>query len=105
MRKEEFTRTITSKEVECLMLNIETAEPHNEIIVVSAKISDDKMLPFLRENYETETERICDIVDTKVTSERYALSLEDFMKYAHKVDTDNVAEDETENTGNSKITE
>lgn len=105
MRKEEFTRTITSKEVECLMLNIETAEPHNEIIVVSAKISDDKMLLFLRENYETETERICDVISTKVTSERYALSLEDFMKYAHKVDTDSAAEDETENTETSKITE
>lgn len=105
MKKEEFTRTITSKEVECLMLNIETAEPHNEIIVVSAKISDDKMLSFLRENYETETERICDIVATKVTSERYALSLDDFMKYAHRIDTDSAAEDETENTESSKITE
>ena len=105
MKKEMFTRTITSKEVEVLMLNIETAEPHNEVITVSAKISDDKMLSFLRENYETETERICDIVATKVTSERYALSLEDFMKYAYRVDTDSAAEDETDNTGSSEITE
>lgn len=105
MRKEMFTRTIVSKEVEVLMLNIETAEPHNEVIVVSAKISDDKMLSFLRENYETETERICDIVGTTVSSERYALSIEDFMKYAHKIDTDSPAEDETENTDSSKITE
>ena len=104
MRKEEFTRTITSKEVECLMLNIETAEPHNEVFVVSSKISDDKMLSFLRDNYETETERICDIVATTVTSERYALSLEDFMKYAHKVEKADAAEVEEENT-DSTITE
>lgn len=104
MRKEEFTRTITSKEVECLMLNIETAEPHNEVFVISSKISDDKMLSFLRDNYETETERICDIVATTVTSERYALSLEDFMKYAHKVEKADTAEVEEENT-DSTITE
>lgn len=104
MRKEEFTRTITSKEVECLMLNVETAEPHNKVFVVSSKISDDKMLSFLRDNYETETERICDIVATTVTSERYALSLEDFMKYAHKVEKADTAEVEEENT-DSTITE
>lgn len=104
MRKEEFTRTITSKEVECLMLNVETAEPRNEVFVVSSKISDDKMLSFLRDNYETETERICDIVAMTVTSERYALSLEDFMKYAHKVEKADTAEVEEENT-DSTITE
>lgn len=105
MRKEQFTRTIESKEVECLLLNIQTAEPHNEVFVVSAKISDDKMLSFLRDNYETETERICDIVATKVTSERYALSLEDFMKYAHKIEPADTAEDETEDTDSNTITE
>ena len=104
MRKEEFTRTIKSKEVVCLMLNIETAEPHNEVFVVSSKISNDKMLSFLRDNYETETERICDIVATSETTERYALSIEDFMKYAHKVEKADTAEDEAENT-DSTITE
>lgn len=104
MRKEEFTRTITSKEVECLMLNTETAEPHIEVFIVTSKISDDKMLSFLRDNYETETERICDVVAMTVISERYALSLEDFMKYAHKVEKADTAEVEAENT-DSTITE
>mgnify|MGYP006955997443 FL=1 len=63
-----------------------------------------KMLSFLRDNYETETERICDIVATTVTSERYTLSLEDFMKYAHKVEKADTAEVEEENT-DSTITE
>lgn len=87
-RKRMVTRTITTKEVTALCLNIVTAEPHNETFIVPCNIEgDEKIMKYIRSKYDTETEKAVSVVDINETEQLYGMLEEDFVKLAHPINT------------------
>lgn len=77
------TRTITTNIVNCLCINLETAEPYNQDFTYDGSIEDkQKVLKNLRKKNENDEFSIASIVDIRQSSELYGMTEDDFIKYA-----------------------
>lgn len=81
-RKRMVTRTIKATEVNCLCLNIETAEPFNKTIVLTGAVADDKVALKQCKKYDSDTEKIVAVVDMNTIEALYGMPEEDFVKVA-----------------------
>lgn len=86
-RKRLVTRTIKSKEVTALCLDIVTSEPSNTTYIVPFNIKDgEDTIKYLRKKYDTETLKVVSVVDTKTTENLYGMPEEDFIKSANIIE-------------------
>lgn len=77
------TRTITTNIVNCLCINLESAEPYNQDFTYGGSIEDkQKVLKNLRKKNENDEFSIASIVDIRQSSELYGMTEDDFIKYA-----------------------
>jgi hypothetical protein len=86
MGRTEFTRTLTETTVKPSIVKLEggkvVTEPC-EAFTVNGKIDEDKAVDLAKKKYGKKQQYVVEIVSTETT---YAISVEDFMKYAHKVE-------------------
>ena len=77
------TRTITTNIVNCLCINLATAEPYNQDFTYDGSTDDkQKVLKNLRKKNENDEFSIASIVDIRQSSELYGMTEDDFIKYA-----------------------
>lgn len=80
------TRTIKSSIVTSLCLNIETAEPHNVVTILTPPIKDAKKeIEKLREIIDDETEKFVAIVGKVEAEELYGMTEDEFLTHAVKL--------------------
>lgn len=100
MRKPMVTRTMKTTLVNVMCLNIETAEPFNNVVELARTFNDEKKLKKAVENViNSDTVKAVHIVDTKVLEKMYGLSEDDFIKYATELNPETrkaIEENETE---------
>lgn len=81
--KYNVTRTITTHIINCLCINLATAEPYNQNFTYDGPTDDkQKVLKNLRKKNENEEISIASIVDIRESSELYGMTEDDFIKYA-----------------------
>ena len=86
-RKPMVTRTLISTSVTVLCLNVETAEPTNELFNIARTFKDDdKLMKALKAEHETDDLKLVHIVHKEEVEKLYGMSETDFMKYAHELD-------------------
>ena len=89
-----ITRTIQKKVYTCLVFKCSDNTTEQVDFVLTEKVTDnDVALKLLRKRYEGETLKVCAIISTKIEEKLYALSEVEFLKYAHPVEKDKVAEE------------
>ena len=82
-RQRMVTRTIETREIDVMFVNVETAEVKILTLTVGQDYSKSTdTLKMLRKNYETETTKIVSVVNEKVTTKLYGMLEQDFIKYA-----------------------
>lgn len=85
--KYNVTRTISTNMVNCLCINLSTAEPFNKDFAYDGNAEDkQKTLKTLRRKYENDEFSIASIVDVRQSSELYGMTEDDFIKYATILD-------------------
>jgi len=85
--KYNVTRTISTNMVNCLCIDLSTAEPFNKDFAFDGNVEDkQKVLKSLRKKYENDEFSIASIVDVRQTSELYGMTEDDFIKYATILD-------------------
>lgn len=89
-RERMVTRTITTTNVTVLVINVETAEPHNETFQLLGKYKNDGDILKEIDNLVEYPFKVVHIVDKRESATKYVMSEKDFVEYA-------VAETEKEN--------
>lgn len=97
-RKPMVTRTLKATRVTVLALNIETAEPFNEDVLLARTYKDENaMLKATQNIYDKEDshKKAVHVVDYVIEEHRYGMLEEDFIKLADEIKplTDDVVED------------
>lgn len=88
------TRTIQKKVYHCLVFLNDTKATAEQDFILTEKVTDNEVaLRLLRKRYDGDTLKVCVILDTKIEEKLYALSEVEFLKYAHVVEKDKVAEE------------
>lgn len=78
-----ITRTIQTTLCDVLCLNVETAEPFNKQISLPRTYKDENsMLKQAKSVLDTDTEKVVQIVNSKVEETRYGMSEQEFIKHA-----------------------
>ena len=82
-RKPQVTRTMTTTKVSVLCLNIEDAEPYNEVVTLPRTYKDEKaILKEVRKIIDTDTTKAVHVVATKIEETLYGMDEDEFIKYA-----------------------
>lgn len=77
------TRTVTTQKVVALCLNIETAEPSNEVFEVPVNIKgEDNILKFLRKNEKDSKVKVVSINNITTDEHLYGMPEIEFIKHA-----------------------
>lgn len=83
MRKRYVTRTIVGTKANVLCLNTRTVEPYNKDFTISGTFdNDENLLKALRKGYETEEEKLVQIVSVTPETVRYGMEEEKFIAMA-----------------------
>lgn len=81
-RERMVTRTITTTDVTVLVINVETAEPHNETFKLIGKYkSDEDIVKEIDKLVEYPIKVVC-IVDKHESATKYASREKDFVEFA-----------------------
>lgn len=82
-RQRMVTRTIETREIDVMCVNVETAEVKILTLTVGQDYNKSTdTLKMLRKHHETETVKIVSVVNEKVTTKLYGMLEQDFIKYA-----------------------
>lgn len=77
------TRTATTTKATVLCLNVETAEPFNDTVLLPGIYKDNKsILKDAKKLLDTEEVSVCKVVNVEVEEKLYGLPEADFLKYA-----------------------
>ena len=78
------TRTIQTTRANVMCLDIEKEEPFNKEVILPRAYKDEKaMLKQVEKVINTDTVRAVHIVDSEVQTIRYAMTEQEFIKYAN----------------------
>lgn len=95
-RKPMVTRRVKFTTVNVLCLNIETAEPFNEVVKLSGHYNnEEKLRKIVDEKINTDTVKSVHIVDVSRETKLLGMTEEDFMSYAKPLSDDRKIIDET----------
>lgn len=82
-RADKVTRVIKTTTVKVLSVNVNTQEPKQTTLVLPIINSNkDKLLNYVRRNYDTDVVKYVNILDAKSQISRYEMPLKDFIKHA-----------------------
>ncbi len=86
-------RTFNGQKVTAKVVNIAEEKVETKEFTIPVAINDnDKLLKNIKKSFETDDTKILSIVKAEAFEDVYEISIEDFLKYAHKVDPKDVAE-------------
>lgn len=86
-RKRVVSRAFKGAEVQVLAMNIETAEPFNKTIELPIQIkNEDKLLAYLRENFDTDETKIVHVVSYQDKITLRAMTEVDFIANSYVLD-------------------
>lgn len=95
-RKPMVTRKIKFTTVNVLCLNIETAEPFNEVVKLPGHYNNEqKLRKIVDEKINTDTVKTVHIVDVSYETKLLGMTDEEFMSYAKPLSDDRKIIDET----------
>ena len=77
-----ITRTIKTRKVTVLCLNTETGEPFNETVILPKKYRAKDDLKRAAEMLDSETVKVCKVVDVTETETRYGMTEAAFIEVA-----------------------
>lgn len=83
------TRTMKELKVDVICLNLETRESFNKEFILTGDYTEDKLIKELRKNYETETEKLVQIIGIKREQTLYGMPETEFIKNAEKIEKEN----------------
>lgn len=95
-RVRRVTRTITSTVATCMVCNITTATVETKELTLSLKLTQDEALKAAQKAYDSDTMKVVAVQSVKYDEALYGMLEVDFLKYAQRLDADEV-EDEDEN--------
>lgn len=79
----QVTRTIQTTEVNLLCMNVVTAEPFNQVIILPRTYKDEKaILKAARVRIETDEIKVVHVVETAIKQTRYGMTEEKFIECA-----------------------
>lgn len=85
-RQPMVTRTIKSTKVVALCINIETAEPFNDVILLPRTYKNEKhILDSAKKARDTEEEKVVSICEAEVITGLYGMTEQEFLKHADKL--------------------
>lgn len=86
-------RTFNGTKAVAKVVDVEKETVEQREFTSPVAIEDEtKLLKFIKKAYETDTLKILSIVSTESFEDVYEISIEDFLKYATKVEPKDVAE-------------
>jgi len=86
-------RTFNGQKVTAKVVNIAEEKVETKEFTIPVAINDnEKLLKNIKKSFETDDTKILSIVSAEAFEDVYEISIEDFLKYAHKVDPKDVAE-------------
>lgn len=86
-------RTFNGQKVNAKIVNITEEKVETREFTLPVAINDnEKLLKNLKKTYETDELKVLSIVSAEPFEDVYEISIEDFLKYATKVDPKDVAE-------------
>lgn len=93
-RKRVVSRTIKATRVTCRVINTETEEIDNVVYTLSTVWKDsEKALKKIKNEHETETEKIISVVSMETIEEKRYMSEEDYIMYSVPYEDDVDAEE------------
>lgn len=82
-REPQVSRTLKTTKVNALCLDIVSCEPFNKEVILTGTYKDNaKLEKKVRELVDSETEKFVHIADMEVVETLYAMTEQDFIKYA-----------------------
>lgn len=85
------TRTVKATKVNVLCLNIETAEPFNEVVTISGTFKAEKdLMKSVEKMLNTETVKAVHVVDTEEVETLYGMTEQKFIELAEVLPPRNV---------------
>lgn len=79
-RVKNITRTFKITRVTALILNVETAEPFNEVFNLEGTYKNDEaILKALKKEYEDDVCKVVHIVDTEVITRKLSMPVQNFI--------------------------
>lgn len=96
-RKRVVSRTLKYTKVTVLCVDVNAGETINQTYTITGNTKDDaQMLAKLKKEHETDAIKLCAIVDKSYFNEYREMTEEDFIKYSHKADEENLEDEESE---------
>ena len=98
MRKPSVTRTISTLNITVIGMDVVTCEPMNKTFPVyesEAPKDEAKLFNYIRKMYETDTFKITAIVEKKLVTKTYKMSLSKYIKEAEEVNSEPVDKADT----------
>lgn len=101
MMRKTITRTMATSKINAFKLTVENGQPkveNLEPLTVMGKATEKEALKALKEQYGKNAP--VSIASIEVQEDTYEISVDDFVKYAKKVDKNSVQEESEETTTN-----
>ena len=92
-RERTITRTFTTLEIELTVFNKSTKQTSTSNVIIPKFKTEKEMTKFLDSHYNDGEIRWVEVGEITEHNDLYAITEADFLKYAHKVEKNNIKED------------